>query len=408
MNRYRIEFFVVVLFINLLLLSGVEKQSSPRWYKGSLHTHSLWSDGDAFPEMVAEWYKLHGFHFVAVSDHNSVQQKEKWVNVSKTPALLRAFEAYQSKVGKDWLECKKDTGGVQVKLKTINEYKPLFEEKDQFLIIPSEEISDRLEGRPIHLNAINLQELVRPQKGKSVADVLQRNMDAVISQGEERNAPVLVQINHPNYKYALTVEDITVLKNARFMEIHNGYSPNNNEGDSIHPGTEEMWDQINIAFLKQGKPLLYGVASDDSHHFQIFDNGKANPGRGWVMVQADRLTPGSLIEGMLKGHFYASTGVTLKEIGFRNKQLKISVEAEPGVQYRIQFIGYRVHDKETTILKEKTGSEAVFKLTNEVLFVRAKIISDKLKENPTVEGECEVAWSQPVTEKKFNLVYLQK
>jgi len=401
MNLSRIEFFVAVLMINLFFLHRpCEKQSSPHWYKGSLHTHSLWSDGDAFPEIVADWYKWHGYHFVAMSDHNSIQQKEKWVNVSGTAVLLQAFETYQSKFGKDWVECKKDTGGVQVRLKTIGEYKPVLEEKDQFLIIPSEEISDRFEGRPIHLNAVNLQELVRPQKGQSVADVLQRNMDAVIRQGEELNVPVLVQINHPNYKYALTVQDITVLENARFMEIHNGYSPNHNEGDSIHPGTEEMWDQINIAFLKKGKPLLYGVASDDSHHFQVFDNGKANPGRGWVMVQADRLTPGSLIEGMLRGNFYASTGVTLKETGFKNNQLKISVEKEPGVQYRIQFIGCRVHDKETTVLMETAGSEAVFKLTNDILFVRAKIISDKLKENPTLEGECEVAWSQPIMEKK--------
>lgn len=30
---------------------------SPRWWKGNLHTHSLWSDGDDFPEMIACWYR---------------------------------------------------------------------------------------------------------------------------------------------------------------------------------------------------------------------------------------------------------------------------------------------------------------------------------------------------------------
>ena len=30
-----------------------------RWWKGNLHTHSLWSDGDHYPEMVADWYKTH-------------------------------------------------------------------------------------------------------------------------------------------------------------------------------------------------------------------------------------------------------------------------------------------------------------------------------------------------------------
>jgi hypothetical protein len=49
--------------------AGVDS-SSPRWFKGNLHTHSLWSDGDDFPEMIADWYKQHGYHFLAISDHN--------------------------------------------------------------------------------------------------------------------------------------------------------------------------------------------------------------------------------------------------------------------------------------------------------------------------------------------------
>lgn len=27
----------------------------PRWWKGNLHTHTLWSDGDDYPEMVVDW-----------------------------------------------------------------------------------------------------------------------------------------------------------------------------------------------------------------------------------------------------------------------------------------------------------------------------------------------------------------
>ena len=31
--------------------------SDLRWYRGNMHTHSLWSDGDDYPEMIADWYK---------------------------------------------------------------------------------------------------------------------------------------------------------------------------------------------------------------------------------------------------------------------------------------------------------------------------------------------------------------
>ncbi|MCA9270952.1 MAG: hypothetical protein KDA41_20870, partial [Planctomycetales bacterium] len=35
-----------------------------RWFKGNIHTHSLWSDGDDFPEMIAEWYRTHDYNFL--------------------------------------------------------------------------------------------------------------------------------------------------------------------------------------------------------------------------------------------------------------------------------------------------------------------------------------------------------
>ena len=48
-----------------------------RWWKGNLHTHTFWSDGDDFPEMVAEWYRDNGYNFriadaFALSPSNTV------------------------------------------------------------------------------------------------------------------------------------------------------------------------------------------------------------------------------------------------------------------------------------------------------------------------------------------------
>ena len=47
---------------------------SPRWLKGNLHTHSFWSDGDDFPEMIADWYKRHDYHFLGLTDHNVLSE----------------------------------------------------------------------------------------------------------------------------------------------------------------------------------------------------------------------------------------------------------------------------------------------------------------------------------------------
>ena len=46
--------------------SRAEKVTA-RWWKGNLHTHSLWSDGDNYPDMIADWYRQRDYQFLACS-----------------------------------------------------------------------------------------------------------------------------------------------------------------------------------------------------------------------------------------------------------------------------------------------------------------------------------------------------
>src|SRR5438128_150785 len=55
-------------------------ETPPRYWKGNLHTHTRWSDGDEFPEMVTDWYRAQGYHFLALTDHQTLQEGEKWVD----------------------------------------------------------------------------------------------------------------------------------------------------------------------------------------------------------------------------------------------------------------------------------------------------------------------------------------
>src|SRR5581483_12014677 len=56
----------------------IPAHAAPRWWKGNIHTHTFWSDGDDFPEMVAEWYRTHGYNFLALTDHNVLSQGIRW------------------------------------------------------------------------------------------------------------------------------------------------------------------------------------------------------------------------------------------------------------------------------------------------------------------------------------------
>src|SRR6185369_10778004 len=167
-----------LLFLFSFSLSlAITCRSQNNWYKGNLHTHSYWSDGDEFPEMIMSWYKSHGYNFVGLSDHNILAEGEKWVKVAHSKMYEDGFQAYLEKYGKV-VTYKTDSGRYHVKLKTYAEYKPLFEDS-KFLMIRSEEITDKFQGKPIHMNVTNVVNLISPQGGTSVIDVIQRNIDAV-------------------------------------------------------------------------------------------------------------------------------------------------------------------------------------------------------------------------------------
>ena len=374
-----------------------EQEEDIPWQKGNLHTHTYWSDGDGFPEMVLDWYKSHDYQFIALSEHNIIANTEKWKKIPKSMIYEQSFVDYLKKFGADWVEYKEDSTGVSVKLKTESEYKPLFEEEGKFAIITAQEITDGYGGKPLHMNATNIQELIQPRHGNSVAETMQNNIDAVLEQRASTGAPIMPHINHPNFGWAVTVDDMKSLRGERFFEVFNGHPQVHNYGDSARMGMEEMWDQINIAYLNRNQPLMYGIATDDSHNYHLFGGQYSNSGRGWVMVQSKSLDPKSIIETMEAGNFYASTGVTLKELEQEENELELEIQAEAGVSYTIEFIGVKKGSNKSEVFETVSGTEASFKLTKETLFVRARISSSKIKENPFQEGDFEMAWTQPIS-----------
>ena len=78
------------------------------------------------------------------------------------------------------------------------------------------------------------------------------------------------------------------------------------------PSTEALWDSL----LSRGK-VLFAVGDDDAHSFKPQDADDyelTRPGRSWIMVRADTLTAPAILSGIRRGDFYASTGVTLREL----------------------------------------------------------------------------------------------
>jgi len=394
----QIGFMLVFFGANI----GCSDQVPPKkWVKGNLHTHSYWSDGDEFPEVIMDWYKSNDYQFIALTDHNILASGEKWVVISEDSLYQNAFNNYLSEYGTDWVHYRETEGGIQVKLKTYEEYKGRFEEKEKFLIIQSEEITDRFDNKPLHMNATNIQTIIKPGGGSSVSEVLQNNIDAVIRQRQETGVPMFPHINHPNFGYGISLEEMIALRGERFFEVYNGHPAVHNQGDSVHISTEEMWDRINISYLESNKPMMYGLATDDSHHYHQQGGKWSNAGRGWIMVLSDSLTAPSLISAMESGQFYASSGVTLTNVKLEENTLSIMVSPETDMTYTISFLGCKKGQSEPEEFITSEGTEASFKLSQDILFVRSKVTSSKLHNNPIEDLLYETAWTQPV-EPDFN------
>ena len=432
---------VAVLFFQLAPAIA-DSAAELRWFKGNLHTHSLWSDGDDYPEMIADWYKTQGYHFLALSDHNVLQQGARWLEL-KPPSVVAgeivergggvALEKYLRRYGPGWVELREAGGRKEIRLKPLEEYRRLVEEPGRFLLVPGEEITSAWKrpktdatpemGGPVHINVINPAEFIAPVEADNALTIMQHSVDAVLAQRAMTGQPMFPHLNHPNYVWGVTAEELMQLHGEQFFEIYNGHPGVHNDGDATRLGTEAMWDAILTRRLAElHLDAMFGLATDDAHHYHAVIIGKSNAGRGWVMVRAKSLTAGSIIAAMEAGDFYASSGVTLADIRRGGNELAVEIQAEPGVTYVTQFIGtrrgydptseiippppteaartslpHRRYSKDVgAVLAEISGTRATYTLHGDELYVRAKIISSKPKPNASVADEVECAWTQPL------------
>lgn len=288
------------------------------WLKGNVHTHTIESDGDSPPEEVARWYREHGYDFLVITDHDKVTRVD---------------------------------GGAMI-------------------MIPGEEVTDRLPKRPLHVNALGIEKAIAPQHGATAVEILQRNIDAI------RAAGGLPLVNHPNFGWAFGADELLQLERFSLLEIASGHPFVNMLGP---PSAESMWDRL----LTAGR-RVYGVAVDDTHHLKPpknpLEEDVVPPGRAWIVVRANERTPKAILDAIARGDFYASNGVEIAECEVSAKTMSVKVREKNFAHYRVQFIGANGR-----VLQESVGSNAAYAFRGNEPYVRAKVLDSNGKS----------AWLQP-------------
>ena len=362
----------ILLFLTLIALTACTVHEPTVWYKGNTHSHSTFSDGDTPVNDVIKWYNDNDYHFLFVTDHNYPLQ----------PDSLRLS----------------------------------FTKRSDFILIPGNEVTDDL---VIHTSALNTtawlptishyrRQLKNGEISDSVFQTFPDTRSGIIAMHVKHilEAGGLPVFNHPNFVTGAQVADILPVKGLKHIELFNGHPQVFNWGNDLHSAVEVKWDSL----LMQGK-LLYGLASDDKHQLKKIDREMANPGRGWVMVQAASLRAEDIMLALKEGDFYSSTGVFLSYYNVENNVIKVVVDkkatlnelnagrgyprkdlkdAQPG--FKIEFIGYN-----GKILKSEQSLKATYKIQPSDRYVRVRI-----SYNVDSAGNFDTyyAWTQPIEAEK--------
>jgi len=326
--------------------ASARQPATARWFKGNTHAHTLNSDGDSPPTDVARWYRTHGYNFTFITDHEHITDVGVLNAMFGTPGRFQVFSA---------------------------------QELTQRVSDPSRPNNPR---QP-HVNALGVTRVIRPLGERGIAAppltaTYARNL------AEVRAAGGVPQVNHPNYRWSVGVDDMAALPDSTLFELWNGHPLVYNLGgtDSLGvtaPSTEALWDSV----LTRGK-LLFAVGDDDSHSFKPEDADDPNltrPGRAWVMVRADTLTAPAILASLRRGDFYASTGVTLRSYSASPRGIQLEITPVSDVRYRVDFIG-----SGGRVLATSTSLRASYAITGTEGYVRARV----------TDSHGWHAWMQPV------------
>lgn len=323
--------FTNLLVLTLFVTTASAASAQPsHWFRGNTHTHTLQSDGDSPPDSVARWYRDRGYNFLFITDHEKLTD----------PAPLNARYGVPGK----------------------------------YLLIQGQEVTQRVVDsthadkiRQAHINSLGATQVVMPQGKNGLASGITMREGYATNIAAIRAAGGIPQVNHPNFRWSVRLNDMLALPDSVLLEVMNAHTGVNNDGDAMGaPNTEALWDSL----LTRGK-VVFAIGDDDAHSFRP-TNADAyeltRPGRSWIVVRADTLTASAILGGIRRGDFYASTGVMFKDFVSTTKEMRVSIQSVGDARYRTEFIG-----KGGKVLGTVVGLEAAYTIRGNEGYVRARV-----------------------------------
>lgn len=251
-----------------------EKQN---FYKANLHCHTTLSDGKCSPKEIKKKYTAQGYSAVAFTDHEHLIEHtdlsdENFVAITGAELAIKEFPTQSTLVNRKMkvvhlnIYAKDPYNTVTPCYSSINDH---YVTDDNIHLIRHEGEYDRV------YSADGVNEMVKIAK----------------------NAGFLVSYNHPSWSLE-TARDYLEYDGFDFVEIYNTGCAR-----AGHPDDEHVFFEMAMAGKK-----IFCTAADDNHNVHPFDSPMTDSFGGWVMINADRLEYGELMDALERGDFYASCG----------------------------------------------------------------------------------------------------
>lgn len=409
------------------------------WFKGNLHMHTQWSDGQPLPEWAVDWYKSNGYHFICPSDHNIFQSEalrfdgfgfdntppdrdafkgetSLWKVISPTPGWPKLtqnrVDETIEKFGRDSVRMITVGDQKYIRMKPYSELEEQFAEPGKFFLIPGyEQTGGCVNDQQVHVNFINVREVFPYISAETPKETLERTF----AKGQELygGQDYLFMANHPLWRYYdFSPADLIALPHIRLFELNNNAIAGNFDAHPQGWKPEQFWDVVNAHRAAHDQPLLLGIGTDDRHAYEP-------PPKAWSVVRAANLCAEDLLQALRAGDFYASNGLDFEDVQFDGKTLSVQIDVREEGAYRIEFLGTKkdydassqvievekgprcparkidvYSDSIGVVLDTVDGTEGSYTLKPDDLYVRAKIV--KLAEDLKPDWESHpAAWTQP-------------
>ncbi len=259
----------MTFFDQTALPAGVKR------FKVNLHSHTVNSDGRWEPARSVAEYRAHGYHALCLSEHDlftdyaDTYDTEDFIILPgiEASAVLWADESRTARVA---------THHVHGILGT-----------DDMLSAASRRFS--------HMGRLSPLEHVGSWDGRAVAQQL---VDELASHG------CAVMYNHPIWS-RVDPADVVGLTGVFGIEVYNFGTV-----DECALGFDTaFWDLM----LRRGQ-RLGAAATDDNHNHPALNDSFG----GWVVVAAPELTRNAVVQALLDGHYYSSSGPRILNWGVRD------------------------------------------------------------------------------------------